>query len=480
MTRICQTKVVATIGPASQSEEILSALISGGADVLRLNFSHGTREDHAELIRRIRKVSAALSQEVAVMQDLCGPKIRLGSVRGDNLHLSTGTEVRFVMEDIECTSERLALNQPKVISELAAGNRVLINDGVVELTVLKPGAEAICRVTRGGEIASAKGVNFPDTDLSLPSVTEKDLEDLEVGISEGVDFVALSFVRRAEDLDPVRKRLAEAKCKAQLIAKIEKPEAVSNIDSVIKASDGVLVARGDLGVETALQEVPFLQKEIVRKANEHDKYVIVATQMLESMAENAVPTRAEVSDVANAILDGADAVMLSVETSAGKYPVEALSEMVSIAARTDQYAAVNRPSWNWDEVNPQHKVLDAVGHAVQKFSEDLNPAAIITYSPTGGTALFVSKNRPACPIIAFTPSVGSSRRMRIFWGVEPVVRELADADDLAQAGREYLQKSGLAERPLSAHRADSTQRCFRVISVLWADRCSVVSMKRVF
>ncbi len=446
MKRSCQTKVVATIGPASEADTVLYALIEEGADVLRLNFSHGSREDHAERIRRIRGVSASLGREVAILQDLCGPKIRLGKIDGDYMELKTGGTVSLVPGDEVGSLERLSLNNADVLSELASGDRVLMNDGAVELIVASPGQEVACRVTRGGEIGTAKGVNLPDTGLSLPSVTEKDLEDLEVGIQEGVDFVALSFVRRAEDLEPVRRRLAEAGCGAQLIAKIEKPAAVKNIDAIVEASDGILVARGDLGVETALYEVPFLQKQIVRKANEQDKYVIVATQMLESMAEHAVPTRAEVSDVANAILDGADAVMLSVETSAGKYPLRALSEMVRIAERTDEYAAENRPLWKWDAVNPRHRVLDAIGHAVQRFSEDLDPAAIITYSPSGGTALFISKNRPACPVIAFTPSVESLRRMQIFWGVEPVVREISDADGLARAGREYLQQSGIAAK----------------------------------
>ncbi len=294
-------------------------------------------------------------------------------------------------------------------------------------------------------MSTGKGVNLPNTAISRPSVTEKDMTDLEVGIEGDVDFVALSFVRKPEDLEPVRARLKEVGCRAQLIAKIEKPEAIENIDGIIAASDGVLVARGDLGVETALEEVPFLQKEIIRAANMQDKYVIVATQMLESMASASVPTRAEVSDVANAILDGADAVMLSVETSAGKYPLESLSEMVRVAARTDEYAAQHRPQWNWDEVNPEHRVLDAVGHAVQKFGEDLNPAAIITYSLGGGTALFVSKNRPACPVIAFTASEQAARRMKMFWGVFPIVRSIGNADELVSEGIAFLKDAGLAE-----------------------------------
>ena len=438
-----QTKIVVTIGPASRDDEVLAGLISNGANVLRLNFSHDSREAHARIIRRIRELSDGLGKHVAIMQDLCGPKIRLGRVAEGQRLLKAGEEVVFSAGGDTEASGSLAITQADVLSELREGDRILINDGAVELTVKSAGSKVVCVVQRGGVVSTAKGVNLPDTALSLPSVTEKDMQDLEVGIKEGVDFVALSFVRKASDLEPVRRRLADSGCGAQLIAKIEKPGAIREIDSIINASDGILVARGDLGVETALEEVPFLQKEIVRKANEQDKYVIVATQMLESMAEHAFPTRAEVSDVANAILDGADAVMLSVETSAGKYPMEALLEMARIAQRADSYAAGNRPAWNWTQVNPKHRVLDALGHAVQKFSEDLRPSAIITYSPSGGTALFISKNRPACPVVAFTSSMEAARRMQMFWGVRPVLRDIADADDLVDSGRKYLVDSGI-------------------------------------
>lgn len=444
--KLRQTKIVATIGPASSSDEVLTAIIKQGADVLRLNFSHGTVDEHVALIRKIRALSDELGRHVAIMQDLCGPKIRVGRVQDGVLLLNTGASILLVQGEVEGNLKRISLTQDEVLPELMVGDRILINDGAVELRVAQIGDSVECKVTRGGAVASAKGVNFPDTDLSLPSVTGKDMADLEVGIAEGVDFIALSFVRKAEDLVPVRDRLLEAGCGAQLIAKIEKPAAIDNIDSIVSASDGILVARGDLGVETSLEEVPFLQKEIVRKANEQDKYVIVATQMLESMAYNPFPTRAEVSDVANAILDGADAVMLSVETSAGRYPQEALSEMMRIAFRSDRYTSEHRPPWAWDEVNPGYKVLDALGHAVQKFTEDLDPAAIITFTPTGGTALFISKNRPSCPVIAFTSSIEAVRRMNMFWGIYPEIGDIADADDLVKTGRRRLLEADLARK----------------------------------
>lgn len=438
-----KTRVVATIGPASDGSEVLASMISGGLDVIRLNFSHGSREKHVETIRKIRRISGDLGINVAIMQDLCGPKIRVRGMAEGAVTLTAGAIIRIARGCIEGSSIEFGVTQEEWMDNAVQGDRILINDGAVELQVETPGSKIVCRVVRGGVLASGKGVNLPDTEVCLPSVTEKDMADLEAGIKEGVDFVALSFVRRAADLDPVRFRLHAAGSGIQLISKIEKPQAIANIDEIIAASDGVLVARGDLGVETALEEVPFLQKEVVRKANQQDKYVIVATQMLESMAASAVPTRAEVSDVANAILDGADAVMLSVETSTGRYPMESLEEMMRIAIRTDEYAAKHRPVWNWDEVNEKHRVLDAVGHSVRKLSEDLNPSAIVTFSHGGGTALFISKSRPACPVIAFTDSGEAARRMRIFRGVVPVVMDIQDADALAEKGRDYLFSHGL-------------------------------------
>lgn len=439
-----QTKTVVTIGPASSSKGVLADLISGGADVLRLNFSHGSREQHIDTIRKIRAVSGTLGIRVAILQDLCGPKIRLGVIKGGQASLEPGSQVMIVPDDIEGDSKRLTISHKECIGQIAAGDRILINDGSVELSVQEAGETLVCLVARGGLLSSCKGVNLPDSEITLPSVTEKDLADLEAGIREGVDFIALSFVRRPEDLEPVRSRLIASGSEAQLIAKIEKPEAIRNMKALIAASDGVLVARGDLGVEVALEEVPFLQKQLVREANLQDKYVIVATQMLESMTTNAVPTRAEVSDVANAILDGTDAVMLSVETSAGRYPVESLKELVRIAGRTDAYAAGARPKWDWDAVNPRFTQLDAVGHAVHKLCTDLNPAAIITRSETGGTALFVSKNRPACPVVAFTGSEAAARRMRLFWGVRPVVDDVPDAASLVRKGLAFLVEHKMA------------------------------------
>lgn len=445
MFRSRKTKVVATIGPASASDEMLAGLITNGMDVARLNFSHGSQDEHRDVIRRIRAISADLGVHVAIMQDLCGPKIRIGRIKEVGTVLRKGADVCLMPGEVDGSSEAFSVAPDNWLSEVSQGDRVLLNDGAVEMIVQSLGSNIICNVTRGGPISTGKGVNLPDTALSLPSVTEKDMYDLEVGIEEGVDFIALSFVRKPEDLQPVRARLKEAGCAAQLIAKIEKPEAIKNIEAIIAASDGILVARGDLGVETALEEVPFLQKRMVRAANKQDKYVIVATQMLESMAQASVPTRAEVSDVANAILDGADAVMLSVETSAGKYPMESLLEMVRIASRTDEYAAQHRPQWDWDDMNAAHRVLDAVGHAVRKFGDDLNPSAIITYSLSGGTALFVSKNRPACPVIAFTESEQAARRMKMFWGVFPVVQHLENADELVSEGLAFLKNAGLSE-----------------------------------
>ena len=284
-------------------------------------------------------------------------------------------------------------------------------------------------------------MNLPETALATPAVTQKDVRDLALGLDQGVDFVALSFVRRPEDVRKVRRTLEKRETTAQIIAKIEKPEAIDHIDAIIEEADGIMVARGDLGVEMDLARVPVVQKDLIRRANEADKYVITATQMLESMTLRANPTRAEVTDVANAVLDGTDAVMLSAETATGKHPVEAVRVMDRVAQVTESYMESHRPNWNWTHVNPKHPVLDAVGHAVLKLSEDLDVKLIAAYSETGGTALFLSKSRPFVPILVFTAQREALRRMRLFWGVEPILdTAVASKIELRQRAIEYLRQ----------------------------------------
>jgi pyruvate kinase len=449
MTR---TKIVATLGPASSEPETLKRLIESGVDVFRLNFSHGTRESHRALIGSIRKVCDEVGSHPALLQDLCGPKIRTGLMVDDAVELESGSTVVITTEDTVGTAARFSTNYEHLPRDVSPGSSIRLNDGMIELRVSEvSGHEVQCLVICGGTLGSRKGINLPYTAISAPSVTEKDLADLDVGIEEGVDFVALSFVRTPADITAVKDILAARGSKAQVIAKIEKPEAVDCIEDIITVADGILVARGDLGVEMDLARVPLLQKRIIRAANEQDKYVIVATQMLESMINSRVPTRAEVSDVTNAIIDGADAVMLSGETAMGRYPVEAVAMMDRVARETEAYLVDNPARWDWARVSDVNPVQEAIGQAAFQLCADLDAAAIVAFSATGGTALYLSKSRPGAVIVAFTASKEAFRRMRMFWGVEPVLdADISSKDDLLAKAKQYLKDQGVASdgRPL--------------------------------
>ncbi|MFH0911075.1 MAG: pyruvate kinase [Planctomycetota bacterium] len=443
---IRRTKIVATLGPVSSSPEALRALLRAGVDVFRLNFSHDTAAEHRARIARLREASAELGREAAILQDLCGPKIRTGAMADGVVPLVAGREVRITTREELGTAERFSTIYPRLPSEVAAGNRILLDDGRMELEVLSSSADEVrCRVARGGMLAGHKGMNLPGAALSAPALTEKDRLDLAVGLEEGVDFVALSFVRRPDDLREARGLIDASGRDARLVAKIEKPEAVARIDAVLEAADGVMVARGDLGVEMDLARVALLQKEIIRKANRLDRYVITATQMLESMIREPAPTRAEVSDISNAILDGTDAVMLSGETAVGAFPVETVQMMDRVARATEAYLALHRPPWDWGRLNPVKPVEDAIGHAAFHFCRDLDIRAIVTYSESGETGLFLSKSRPPAPILALTANGAALRRMRLFWGVEPVLEEKPrDLDALRARALELAKERGLA------------------------------------
>lgn len=442
-----RTKIVATIGPASSDENTIRQLIEAGADVFRLNFSHGTREEHRGTIRRIRAVADAAGTEIAIIQDLCGPKIRVGTFAGGEVCLNDGDETVVTTEEVEGSAGRFSVGYPELPEDLLPDARILLDDGMIELAVLSvSGCNIRCKVVRGGCLRNHKGMNLPGTLVSAPSTTEKDLLDLAVGIEEGVDFVALSFVRHPDDLKKVKEALERGNSPAQIIAKIEKPEAIEHIDAIVDRADGILVARGDLGIEMDLASVAVLQKEIVRKANEQDKYVIVATQMLESMTRNPSPTRAEVSDVTNAILDGADALMLSGETAVGRFPLSAVETMAGIARTTEAFIARNRPSWDWHRLNTVAPVQDAIGRAASDLCTELDTKAVVAFSPTGGTALFLSKHRPRAPIVALTTRRDAFRRMRLFWGVIPVYSpDIECRDDLVAAARRYLVFEGIVD-----------------------------------
>jgi pyruvate kinase len=443
------TKIVATIGPASSSLDMLIKLMQAGVNVFRLNFSHGTHATHRQTIAAIRQASKQLGREVAILQDLCGPKIRVGLMENGGVTLTAGKEVVITTEEVLGTAEKFQSQYKALPGDVKTGERILLDDGALELEVLGVvGVEIRARVVRGGVLKNNKGMNLPGVNVSSPSVTEKDLLDLQVGIDEGVDFIALSFVRKAEDMLPVRAALAKAQCQARVIAKIEKPEAIDSIESIVKSADGIMVARGDLGIEMPLPCVPMLQKRLIRLANANDRYVITATQMLESMTTNALPTRAEVSDVANAIVDGADAVMLSGETAAGVDPVGVVAMMSSIATETERYLKQYRPPWDWRvSVSTENPMQDALGHAALRLVQDLDLKAVVAATQTGGTALFMSKSRPFVPIIAMTPHHEAMRRLHLYWGVTPVYSpSVSNLEEMGAAASKLLLENGWVQK----------------------------------
>jgi len=446
---IRRTKIVATVGPASDKPEMLESLIRAGVDVFRLNFSHGTHDYHRQTITKIRAASEACHREVAVLQDLCGPKIRVGVMKDGGAELAAGATAIITSDEVEGDAGRFQSQYAELPHDVETGKHILLDDGKLEVEVLETNRvnEVKVRVVRGGLLKSKKGMNLPDTRLSTASVTEKDMADLRVGLSEGVDFVALSFIRRAEDMAPVRAGVKRANSSARLIAKIEMPEALEHIDAIIRAADGVMVARGDLGIELPVQKVPMIQKRLIRRANELDRYVITATQMLESMTSSSMPTRAEVTDVANAIVDGTDAVMLSGETAAGQFPVETVRMMSAIAAETELYLQDNRPQWDWqDNLSVENPFQDALGRAALQLVTDLDVKAIVVYTVSGGTAMFMSKERPFAPILAFTPETRTLRKMKLFWGVEgALASDIRSRTELRVMAMRHLTESRMVK-----------------------------------
>lgn len=445
------TKIVATLGPASDSPETIRKLILAGVNVFRLNFSHGTHDSHRTAIHNIRDTAKELDSPVAILQDLCGPKVRVGNMENGAITLEDNATIIVTTDPVVGTPERIQTQYEALGRDVNPGERIILDDGQLELEVqsIDDKSENItCRVVRGGVLKNHKGMNLPGVNVSAPSVTDKDMIDLKLGIEENVDFVALSFIRRPEDINPVREALRAANCQARVIAKIEKPEAIDRIEAIVRHSDGIMVARGDLGIEMPIQRVPMLQKRLIRLANSMDRYVITATQMLESMTYNAIPTRAEVSDVANAIVDGSDAVMLSGETAAGSDPVGVVNMMSSIAVETEKYLKINPPPWNWSgSLSSENPMQDALGHAALRLVDDLDIKAVVVHTLTGGTALFMSKSRPFTPIAAVTPDMGAFRRLSLFWGVQPFFAPgITNRRELNEAANEFALKNGLAKK----------------------------------
>ncbi|MGK7943808.1 MAG: pyruvate kinase [Microcystaceae cyanobacterium] len=414
-----RTKIVATIGPATQNKAILRQLIQAGATTFRLNFSHGDHEYHQHSIRLIRETAFELNQPVAILQDLQGPKIRLGKFPCQSVTLKPGDPYLITSRRIECNQDGGYVSYQNLAEEVPENARILIDDGKVEMVVerIDPEQKDLhCRVVVGGVLSSNKGVNFPNVYLSVKALTDKDKEDLSFGLNQGVDWVALSFVRNPQDILEIKDLIAAAGKDTPVIAKIEKFEAIKEMEEILSLCDGVMVARGDLGVELPPEDVPILQKRLINTANQLGIPVITATQMLDSMANNPRPTRAEVSDVANAILDGTDAVMLSNETAVGKYPVEAVAIMATIAERIEQEQITVKHN------NPQRpSIPNAISSAVNQIADQLNATAILTLTKTGSTARNVSKFRPSNPIIAVTPQVKVARELQLVWGVKPLI-----------------------------------------------------------
>jgi len=443
MTR--KTKIVCTIGPASRDPRIIESLIREGMQVARLNFSHGTHAEHLETLQQIRSVSDRLRRPVAVLQDLCGPKIRVGRLPESGIQLISGQSIVLTPDkgDVEASGDRIPVSYPSLAEDVQSMDRILLADGTMEIQVERVEAPDVhCRVITGGWLTSHKGINLVTGSLHAPSLTEKDKDDLAFGLAHGVDFVALSFVRSPQDIRDAKDRIRQAGKSTPVIAKIEKHEALSVIDSIIDVSDGIMVARGDLGVEIPLEAVPHIQKELVKKARCAGKPVIIATQMLRSMVDSPRPTRAEASDVANAVLDGTDAVMLSEETASGNYPVEAVRYMVKIVSNAERHY----PFHGILDSEPEREISESVAHASCTIAAHLGAVAIVTPTRSGLTAMQVARYRPKQPILALSPVLENVRKLCLVWGCVPVwVPDARAEDEPVQKAARVILDAGLGK-----------------------------------
>lgn len=438
-----KTKIVCTMGPSTDSDDILRELILNGLNVCRFNFSHGSHEEHKERMDRTKRIRKELNAPVAILLDTKGPEIRTGDFE-EPIELVEGDKFVVTMDDCVGNRERCTVSYKDMAKDLKVGDTILIDDGLVSLKVVEiSGQDIITRVENSGKVSSKKGVNLPGVEVNLPAITEKDREDIEFGIEQGIDFIAASFVRKAADVLEIRKILEEkGATDIQIFSKIESQEGVDNIDAIIQVSDGIMVARGDMGVEIPSEEVPIVQKMIISKCNELAKPVITATQMMDSMIRNPRPTRAEVTDVANAIYDGTDAIMLSGETAAGKYPVEAVKAMNRIAIRTEETLDYSNIRGYSNCVNGV-TVTDAISHATCTTALDLEASAIITCTSSGHTTRMVSKFRPKAPIIAATADERVMRRMSLTWGAYPILYRLSKStDEVIDEAIEATQEAG--------------------------------------
>jgi pyruvate kinase len=435
-TTLRNAKIVCTIGPASSSEAVMRDLIRFGMDVARLNFSHGSHEDHIRVIERLRRIAQKEDRNVCILQDLQGPKIRTGRLKNRMpVALKTGSHVTITPQDIPGTATLISTTFQTLAREVEPGSRILLSDGLIELRVRAiRGEDVECEVINGGLLGEHKGINLPGTVVSVPSLTEKDEKDLEFGLKHDVDMVAVSFIRTADDVRYVKRRVSDHNSDAWVIAKLEKPQAIEQLEEILEVSDGVMVARGDLGVEMPPEKVPIIQKHIIQRASEWRKPVITATQMLESMIENPRPTRAEASDVANAVFDGTDAVMLSAETATGKYPREAVAMMSKIILETESHMYDHAPPRRRErrKLSISETICESMAHA----AHDLDMKAIAVYTETGTTARLISKYRPGVPVysLSYVPAV--CNRVNLLWGVRPIYCDHTPAVEDMVAGAE--------------------------------------------
>lgn len=437
-----RTKIVVTIGPASCGPEMIQRLARAGMDVARLNFSHGSHQEHIQRIQNIRAAARVLGRPITIIQDLQGPKIRIGTLPGDQMVLKPD-QVLILVPQAKFTGQlaTVPVDYPGLAADVRPGMRILVDDGMIRLEVIEVSGEAVqCRVVDGGLLRSRKGVNVPDAPLRLPSLTEKDLADLDVGIRHGVDYVALSFVRSPEDIRHLKSVLRQKGCSIPVIAKIEKPQALERLEEVAEEADALMVARGDLGVELAPERVPLAQKRIIRLCNQLGKPVITATQMLESMVSNPVPTRAEASDVANAIIDGTDAVMLSAETSVGAYPVEAVEFIHRLAVEVEAHTQFT--SYPPAERTPTHAIAEATGI----IDSVVRPACIVVFTISGFTAKLVAAERSKTPVLALTTDPRVYHALNLVWGIRPVLvdRTVASFEDLVSVAEVVVKDARVA------------------------------------
>jgi pyruvate kinase len=435
-----RAKIICTVGPSCSSESMLRELMRRGMDVARLNFSHGTHVEHGKVIERVRRAAKKENRTICVLQDLQGPKIRTGELENHTpVTLESGSRVTVTPRQVEGNSTRISTTFQELAREVSAGDRILLSDGLIELRVLRVrGKDVECEIVNGGPLGEHKGINLPGVALSIPALTEKDHADLEFGLKLGVDMVAVSFVRTGDDLRIVKQLMASQGCEVPVIAKLEKPQALENLEEIFQAADGVMVARGDLGVEMPPEKVPVIQKHVIRRSAFWRKPVIIATQMLESMIENPRPTRAEASDVANAIFDGSDAVMLSAETASGRYPREAVAMMARIIVEAEK---------NLPEFTPPRRrrdkhslnVAEAICESISHAAEDLHMGAIAVFTESGNTARMISKYRPKANIFAFSQGLTVCNQMNLLWGVHPVLHPQAhNADGMVSAAEQEL------------------------------------------